>query len=124
MYEWITYLLQDFCISVPLPLKLHCDNQATVYITQNPVFHEITKHMKIDCHLVRKKFTYVLILPQHVDPEGQLVDMFTKSLIAPSFYWLTSKLGLFQLNQTPTRRWDVGIFSRCVYSGRKCNLVS
>ncbi|KAK4401408.1 Retrovirus-related Pol polyprotein from transposon RE2 [Sesamum angolense] len=53
---WITYLLRDFGVSVSLPIHFWCDNQAALHITANPVFHERTKHLDIDCHLVRDQF--------------------------------------------------------------------
>lgn len=50
---WISYLLQDFHITPALPFPLYCDNTAAIYITKNSVFHEKTKHIEIDCHIVR-----------------------------------------------------------------------
>ena len=41
---WISYILRDFDITVPLPIPIWCDNQAALHIVANPVFHERTKH--------------------------------------------------------------------------------
>ncbi|KAL0449365.1 UNVERIFIED_CONTAM: Retrovirus-related Pol polyprotein from transposon TNT 1-94 [Sesamum latifolium] len=43
--RWITYLLQDFRISLEFLVTLYFDNKAALHITVNPVFHERTKHI-------------------------------------------------------------------------------
>jgi len=41
----------------PGPVPMHCDNQSTIYIVQNHVFHERTKHIEIGRHFVRDAWT-------------------------------------------------------------------
>ncbi|KAL2236839.1 UNVERIFIED_CONTAM: Retrovirus-related Pol polyprotein from transposon RE1 [Sesamum indicum] len=99
---WVVYLLMDFGISAPTPIPFFCDNQAALHIVNNPVFHERTKHLDIDCHIVRDKFKFGLINPVHVPGKAQLADFFTKSLPAPSFFLFLSKLGLVDFTPSPT----------------------
>ena len=99
---WISYLLQDFGINSPSHIPLWCDNKAALHITANPVFHERTKHLDIDCYIVRDQFKKGFIAPQHISSSHQIADIFTKSLSGPQFHYLLSKLGLFDLHQTPT----------------------
>ena len=47
---WLVSLLQELGVSHLKPLTLHCDNQSALHIAHNPIFHERTKHMEVDCH--------------------------------------------------------------------------
>jgi len=35
------------------PMPMFCDNESAIYIAQNQEFHERTKHIDVECHLVR-----------------------------------------------------------------------
>jgi len=47
---WLVRLLEELGIANLTPVKLNCGNQSALHIARNPVFHERTKHIEIDCH--------------------------------------------------------------------------
>ena len=82
VYEimWLHQLLMEVDIKTVVPTKVWCDNQAALHIALNPVFHERTKHIEIDCHFVREKIQLGLISIGYVKTGEQLCDIFTKTL--------------------------------------------
>ncbi|KAG7588726.1 Integrase catalytic core [Arabidopsis suecica] len=76
---WLKALLKDFGIEQKTPITFHCDNQAAIHIANNPVFHERTKHVEIDCHKTREKIQDGTILPCYTESSDQLADIFTKA---------------------------------------------
>ena len=91
---WLTRLLTDLSIPPPLPVPIHSDSQAAIHIARNPVFHERTKHVELDCHFVRQQYLAGLISLSFVPSKDQLADIFTKPLAGPSHHSNMRKLGL------------------------------
>ena len=94
---WLHSFVQDLGIKTPMPMPMHCDNQAAIFIARNLAFHERTKHIEIDCHFIRDKGLIGVISTPHVSSSDQLTDIFTKSIIGVSYDCLGSKLGMFDL---------------------------
>ncbi|KAL0399301.1 UNVERIFIED_CONTAM: Retrovirus-related Pol polyprotein from transposon RE2 [Sesamum radiatum] len=109
--KWISYLLHDFDVLASTPIPLHCDNQAALHIMANLVFHERTKHLDIDCHIVRDCYKSGFVSPSFIRSKEQLADVFTKTLPGAVFHTLVCKLGLFAGTPRPTCGGGVGNMS-------------
>jgi len=92
--QWITYLLEDLHISYTKPTLLYCDNCSTIQIASNQVFHERTKHIETDFHVVREKLNTGLLKLLPVSSSMQGADIFTKHLPLTLFRDIHFKLGM------------------------------
>ena len=94
---WLTTILHEMHCDVIAPATLFCDNQSALYIASNPVYHERTKHVEIDCHVVRERLQSGFMKTLHVKSELQLADIFTKAVQPALFRSLVSKIGIHSL---------------------------
>lgn len=52
---WILGLFEELGLKLTMPIQFYTDSKSAMQIATNPVFHERTKHIEIDCHFVREK---------------------------------------------------------------------
>lgn len=92
--KWLKGLLLCLGVDHSLPMRLFCDSKSALHIAQNPVFHERTKHIEVDCHYIRDAIQEGLLTTHHVSTTEQLADIFTKALGSRQFFYLLRKLGI------------------------------
>ena len=90
---WLKGLLLDLGFSGSTPMSLMCDNQAAMHIVANPVFHERTKHIEVNCHYIRAQVQSQVIQTIYTRSHDQLADVFIKALPSVPFLCLLDKLG-------------------------------
>jgi hypothetical protein len=99
--QWLQYLFKDLQVVFPQSASVYCDSKSAIYLAHNPTFHERSKHIELDCHVIREKLQSKLIHLLPVPTSSQLADAFTKPLHSPSLCSILSKLGLCSIH-SPT----------------------
>ena len=98
---WLQGLLQELGASVELPMELHCDNKAAMQIASNPMYHEQTKHIEIDCHFIRERQDG-MVKTEYIASKDQMADIFTKALGKQLHSDMLFKLGMLDIFHHPT----------------------
>lgn len=70
--------IMTFNVSFITPALLYYDNDSARHIAANTTFHERTKHIDIDCHIVREKPQAELFHLLYIPISAQLANIFDK----------------------------------------------
>ncbi|GKA82300.1 hypothetical protein Tco_0789048 [Tanacetum coccineum] len=74
--------------------KIFIDNQSTICIVKNPVFHQRTKHIEIRHHFIRDANEKNLIQVLKIHTDDNVADLLTKAFDGPRFEYLVVHIGM------------------------------
>ena len=73
---------------------VHCDKQSGIRLSENPMFHDRSKHINLRYHFLRDCVQRGTIRLEYIQTYEQVADIFTKALCKQSFVKFRDKLGL------------------------------
>eukprot|EP00253_Pinus_taeda_P032245 PITA_32245 len=82
---WLRKLLYGLFDQELRPMVIHCDNQSCIKLTENPVFHDRSKHIDIRYHFIRDYVQKRAVKLEYTSTDEQMPDVLTKSLKAYPF---------------------------------------
>ena len=91
---WLRRILADLHMEQKEPTQILVDNQTTISISNNHVFHGRTKHFKIKLFFLRETQREGEVKLIYCRTEDQSADILTKALPMTRFEVLRNKLGV------------------------------
>ncbi|GJU82505.1 putative ribonuclease H-like domain-containing protein, partial [Tanacetum coccineum] len=90
---WMQNQLLDYGYNF-MNTKIFIDNQSTICIVKNPVFHQRTKHIEIRHHFIRDANEKKLIQVLKIHTDDNVADLLTKAFDGPRFNHLVVNIGM------------------------------
>ncbi|GJV65442.1 hypothetical protein Tco_1476270 [Tanacetum coccineum] len=84
---WVQNQLLDYGFNF-MNTKIHIDNESTICIVKNPVYHSKTKHIEIRHHFIRDCYEKKLISVEKIHTDLNVADLLTKPFDGPRFNYL------------------------------------
>ena len=73
---------------------IYCDNQSCIKLSENPVFHDKSKHIEIKYQYIRDMVEKGVVKLQYIATDEQVADVLTKPLSKVKFEYFRDKLGV------------------------------
>ncbi|GKF17710.1 hypothetical protein Tco_0062628, partial [Tanacetum coccineum] len=90
---WVQNQLLDYGFNF-MNTKIHIDNESTICIMKNPVYHSKTKHIEIRHHFIRDCYENKLISVEKIQTDLNVADLLTKPFDGPWFNYLVVSIDM------------------------------
>ena len=92
--SWLRALFQEIGFAFSDPTTIHCDNNAAICLSEDPLLHERVKHIDIKYHFLRERAESGELKLHYINTKDNLADIFTKALEGAQLACLCGLLGL------------------------------
>ncbi|GJR94695.1 putative ribonuclease H-like domain-containing protein [Tanacetum coccineum] len=93
---WIQNQMLDYGFNF-MNTKIYIDNESTICIVKNPIFHSKTKHIEIRHHFIRDCYEKKLIQVIKIHTDHNVADLLTKAFNVSRFNFLIASIRLLNL---------------------------
>ncbi|GJT91065.1 hypothetical protein Tco_1079910 [Tanacetum coccineum] len=90
---WIQNQMLDYGFNF-MNTKIYIDNESTICIVKNPVFHSKTKHIVIRHHLIRDAYEKKVIQVLKIHTDDNVADLLTNAFDVSRFQFLVVTIGM------------------------------
>jgi hypothetical protein len=85
-------------------VTLYCDNQSCISLSNNPAYHQRTKHIDVHHHFIREKVERGQIILKYMPTEEMVADALTKPLPPVKHTWCMDAMGIRTCSQSGSVR--------------------
>ncbi|GJW32234.1 hypothetical protein Tco_0052266 [Tanacetum coccineum] len=93
---WIQNQMMDYGFNF-MNTKIHIDNESTICVVKNPVYHSRTKHIEIRHHFIRDCYEKRLIDVLKIHTDLNVAELLTKIFDVTRFNFLVVSIGMLNL---------------------------
>ncbi|GJX16508.1 putative ribonuclease H-like domain-containing protein, partial [Tanacetum coccineum] len=93
---WVQNQLLDYGFNF-MNTKIYIDNESTICIVKNPVYHSKTKHIEKHHHFIRDCYEKKLISVEKIHTDLNVADLLTKPFDGPRFNYLVVNIGFAEI---------------------------
>ncbi|XP_040374084.1 secreted RxLR effector protein 161-like [Rosa chinensis] len=96
---WLRRVLEKLGLKEKKSIVIQCDNNSTIQLSKNPVFHGRCKHINVRFHFLRDLVKDGVVKLSNCNSQIQVAYIMTKPLKLEQFLRLRSMLGMIEASE-------------------------
>eukprot|EP00253_Pinus_taeda_P036696 PITA_36696 len=104
---WLRNLLVNLFRRNMEATKIMCDNQSCIKLSDNPVFHDRSRHIDIQCHFAKDCVQRGTVQLSYTPTGEQVADILTKALGKSKFDYFREKMGMWSVEQSRGNKYGI-----------------